>query len=303
MDYVGKLTEAFNFTWRYKSLWVLGFLIALFSGGMGNNFNGNFNSGFNNSSTNNDEYSAEAEKIADSISDPLVLVGAVILIMIFLVIALVGWYLASRAKAGLVWSVKEDAAGAKPTLGKAWSHGGGYVFRYIVMDLISVLITFVVMAPVIFLFIIASLLGPVGVIFCLLGCILVPIVVAYFVAWSMIYTAAQRLIVLENLTGYESLKQGFSLVRKRFVDFFVGYLVFLIPGCAWGFISCVVMLIPMVVFLAVLFIAIATGNALAMLVILIPTVISFVLFTALINSPFTTFGYTYWTKLVMEMRK
>ena len=46
MDYFKKVEESIKFAWKYKTLWLFGFLISLFgSEGVSNQYNTNSNSG------------------------------------------------------------------------------------------------------------------------------------------------------------------------------------------------------------------------------------------------------------------
>lgn len=299
MDYFGKLTEAFNFTWRYKKLWVLGFLIALFGGGGGNWGSTNY-SGFSDNFSREDRINF-SEGVNNNISgaEVLLILGVSFVVLIILII---GWYLMSRAKAGLVLSVKDDANGDEPTLGRAWGQGGKYVWRYILMDVLVIAINILIVVPLLLLSAAFSLLGSFfAVVSFLLLCLLVPIGLLYLAFWAMIYTSAQRVIVLEDLGAWAALKRGFYLARTKLGDFILGFLVFVLPTCAWQLVSCVILIIPMLLMFVVFVAAIATESVVVIAAVGVPLFIIFILITALVNAPFSTFGYTYWTKLVMEM--
>lgn len=297
MDYIGKLTEAFNFTWRYKKLWVLGFLLALFGGGnlFFNNYGSisdNFNSGDRTNFT---------ERVGNDISG-VELLFLLLASLILLIILVIGWYLMSRAKAGLVLSVKDDANGDEPTLGRAWGQGGKYVWRYILMDIMVLAINMLVAVPLVLLSAGFSALGSFfSLIFFFLLCLLVPLGLLYVAFWAIIYTTAQRVIVLEDLGAWAALKRGFYLARTKLGNFILGFLVFILPTCAWQFFSCAILIIPMMLIFVVFIAAAATGSVVVLAAVGVPLLIIFILITALVNAPFSTFGYTYWTKLIMEM--
>lgn len=299
MDFIAKLREAWEFTWKYKSLWVLGFIMALFGGGAGNNYN-SFNSRIDSSS--NSDYTDSLDKLTAGLTDNALAVILILgLTVLVLIIALIGWYLVNRARASLIVAIKTDAKGDKPSLKSAWQEGGKYVWRLLGMDVLSFLMVLVVILPIILLFVIGSLAEALLIGCLILGCILLPVFIIAAIVWAMTYTAAQRLLVLENIGAWESIKRGFGLAKKRYMDFFLGFLVFILPSCGWQILSCLILFIPMLGGALIVIAAILSGNIWLVIAVVTPIIILFVLFTAMINAPFTTFGYTYWTKIVMEL--
>jgi hypothetical protein len=301
MDYLAKVVESINFAWKYKKLWVLGFIISLTGAGYTTNSNFNYNySGIGEDTTNEfDEF------IEELFTNPLGVLTLAFFAVVFFFVWIIGWYLLSVAKGALVNSVVLDKKGKKPNLKACWKFGMKYAFKYILIDISSFLISLMVFLPLIVLIALGVLLSVTGagIIFLCLACIIVPFYIAYFIFWVMVYTTAQRLVVLDKLGPLESLRQGYRLAKDNVVNFILGWLVHLIPSCAWGLISCLILLIPAVTVSIIALAAFATGDPVVILILSMPAFLFVWVMSAIVNSPFAVFSHTYWTKLIMEMKK
>ena len=289
MDYMKKIEESIKFTWKYKALWLFGFIISFFGGGFNSNFNSNFDS-------ENEKYNEASGEIENLFENGVFLAIFCGIVLIGIVIALVGWYLSSVSRAALINAVRMDQKGEEPTFKNGWAYGKTKVWEFIKLDVIAFLLGLVVvlfMAPFI---IIGIILPP---LLCLL-CLAIPIMITGMIIWAMVFTTAQRYIVLKDLSAMESLKAGWKLAKTQVLEYVVAWLVSLLPGCAWTLILMPVGILAVVAMMVVFLGVLATSPVIG-LVLLGIIVIAFSLLGSALNSPYLVFSHTYWTKIIMEL--
>lgn len=284
MDYVDILKRAWNITWKYKALWVLG----LFAG-VGSSSGGG-NSGYNSGRSGSGSGSTDA--FTDWISQNWIAFAVVAAVLAL--IAIVFWILSVAAQGGLVWAANEAAEDRKPSLGRAWSVGFGKWGRTFMIGFV-VGLPALVLAIILVVAIIAMVgggavlgsgsggdaagagaaAGALGGLCCLLPVFLV-LIVAVSVVLGVVYPLALRYGVLNDITFGEAIKRGWNDLRAK-RGAFVFWLVMLLPGFAAG----VVMLLVMLPFLVPAFALIIAEKyvigaglfLLAFLVMLLPTAV------------------------------
>ncbi|KKQ34666.1 MAG: hypothetical protein US52_C0051G0018 [candidate division WS6 bacterium GW2011_GWA2_37_6] len=290
MDYFKKVEESIKFAWKYKTLWLFGFLISLFgSEGVSNQYNTNSNSG-------NEKLDGAYDKVADLFEEPAFIAFVIVAICLGLIVALVGWYITSVSKAALINAVKMEQKGEEPTFKKGWKYGKTKALDFIKLDLIALLLGLVIVLFLIPIIIICIVFPP---LLCLL-CLGIPVFIIGAILWWMTLNAAQRYIVLKDMSAMESLKAGWKLTKTKIVTYFTAGLVSLIPGCLWGIIIFPLGLLAAVAVIFIL-IGVVSSSPVIGLIILASVIFSFSLLVAVVNSPYTVFVYTYWTKVLMEL--
>ena len=284
-----KIEESIKFTWKYKALWLFGFIISFFGGG----FNSNFNSGFDSENEKYSEASGEIEKLFENGVFLAIFCGVVIL---GILIALVGWYLSSVSNAALINAVRMDKKGEVPTFKNGWAYGRTKAWEFIKLDLIAFLLGLVVVLFMIPFIIVGVIFPPLLCLFCLI----IPVLIIGMIAWWITLMSAQRYVVLKDLSATEGLKAGWKLLKTQVSEYIIAGLISFLPGCVWtlilmpvGILAVVAM---MVVFLGILAISPVIG-----LVLLGIIVITFCLVASALNSPYVVFSHTYWTKIIMEL--
>lgn len=291
MDYFGKIQESIKFTWKYKILWLFGLIIGFF----GNGYNSNFNSSFN-SNGNDDKYSEAGDKFEELVENGLFLVILAAVVCIGLIIALIGWYLTSVSKGALINAVQIEAKGEEPTFKKGWIYGKTKAWTFIKMDLVVMGIAIVLSIILVPIFVVSVIFPP----FLCLLCLLIPVGIIAGIAWTLLYTAAQRYIVLKNYGAIDSLKAGWKLLRNQFADYFIAALVSIIPSCAWALVLLPVGILAAIAAIIAI-IAVVAISPVVGLVLIIILVLAFGLLTGALNSPYVVYSYTYWTKVIMEL--
>jgi len=112
MDYLDILKRAWNITWRYKALWVLGFFAAAAGGSGGGGNPASYSTGA-------EDWSPGAmEPFFDWMAQNWVYLAIVGTALFF--VGVIYWVLSIAAQGGLVHAVNEAAEGRQPSLGPAW---------------------------------------------------------------------------------------------------------------------------------------------------------------------------------------
>lgn len=237
MDWWGILKRAWEITWRYKALWVLGFFAGA-SGGSFGGAGGRSGTGYRTGRADFPDLSSKVAAWVDANLALVVLVGGLLLLA-----ALAYWILSIAAQAGLVYGANEAAEGRRPSLGSCWRVGfqrWGRVF------MIGLLVGLPVVALVLVLGAIAAAVVAGGVLAApaertatlLVGaCLGLPLVLALVVvagvALGIVYQLALRHGVLNDATFGRAIVQGWNdlFSRRGAVTF---WLVMLLPGIAYA---------------------------------------------------------------------
>lgn len=247
MDIGRVLARSLEITWRYKILWVFGFIMALTSGNGGSSglrydFSGNnFRPGTNPPNT----------PFSPPQIPPGIIIGvlamAACLFVLFLVLTL---YFRFVARGALVTYVRNVEQGTSPTLGAAWREGQRYYGRLLGLGflfnvpllLFSIVVVAIAVIPFIGTIIaavsrsapgqttapdIAPIISGVFAFIGLICCAVVCLVVVSLVLHP-IYEFAVRGIVLEESGISDGIRRGYSRLRMNIGP--VGLLYLLLIG-------------------------------------------------------------------------
>jgi hypothetical protein len=234
MDYGKVLKRAWEITWRYKILWILGLLASLGQGGGGG---GSSNYRFSSSDW-------EGWQVKPEITGAVIaaIVGVACLAIL---IGIALWVVSVIARGGLIAGVQqvEDEGGTK--FGQAWRVGRK---RFWTLFGINVLVA----VPVILMWLIfagalaASIIGIVegseesnplaalgvgGI-----GCAGLFCCLAIIISWllSLIQTYAERAAVLEGLGWIDSFKRGWQVLKANVGPTLIFWVIFLVIGLVVG---------------------------------------------------------------------
>ena len=106
MDYGHVLSRAWEITWRWKVLWILGFLAGLGSGGGGGG---------------GGSYSGDGSEFGEVPPELIGLIAALVCLAILIAIAI--WVVSVIARGGLVAGVQQVEEEGSTTFGQAWRVG------------------------------------------------------------------------------------------------------------------------------------------------------------------------------------
>lgn len=316
-DYFELLREAFDFTIKYKILWFLGFVAALFpGGGIGNIINliEEFSPEFQHAPVPRTTVypdpgmsvpyspSPAMNSMSDFIESP-VFVDAIVFILLFvIVVTILFWYLSSICKVSLVKAVIYDAAGksSKISIKKLWLESHDFLMRILWYGLILIGLS----SPLfIGLIVIPMVTGIFGVV--CLCCAWIPLTLVWAVVFGAMNTFGSRLIVIEDMGALEALSTSWKMFVKHFRKYILAFLVMMLPGIVAGVVFAIigavssVLLLPCVAVMRLLIEQSLTS--VAVLVGLLWTFGISVVIAAL-QSPWLVFVESYWTKFFLQVR-
>jgi len=286
VDYFDLLKRAWNITWRYKALWILG----LFAGAMG----GGGSSGGSSYQTGSDDFGRTGDQfgrwLETNFGLVLILLGALLIVGIAL------WILGIAAQGGIAHGTNEAAEGRTPALGDAWSVGFAkwgrtFMVQFVLgLPLLAIVLVFSMVALASTAGGLASdnsfgvAAGSAGL--CLVAPLLIVVLIAAAFIIGIISPVAIRYGVLRDMTFGVAIKQAWSdLWAKK--GLFVFWLVMLLPGVAYG-VAIAIVVVPVAI--AIVFLAMGEQYALAALIGLL-----LILVLMVPNAIYATFVHSAWT--------
>lgn len=302
IDYIQLLKDSWKFTIKYKILWVFGFILALFSGGGGSS--GGFSSDSDSIGASTDQsldgINSSFENITSSPAFWIIVLIAVVLIIVLIVLS---WYLTSVSKVSLMRAYMLDLKGLGDEIkfGKLWKGSHTYLLKLLVFDLLWFLISLPVLVLFI-LFIVAFIIPPLGAV--LTCCIGVPMIIVFAIIASAVKITGLRLIVLEEKSAMESIKESWTIFKTNFSKYVLAWLTQLLPGCLFGLIT--VFLVFLVIFPLIVIVGLALSNpdiTVLGMILAVCGICGLGILLAVIESPLKVLIETYWTKFILELRK
>lgn len=244
MDHLHLLKRAFKISWRYRPLWLFGFLLALCGGGGGSGSGGNFG----NIPGGGPGGGGDVPDVDPIII--LILVAAVFLVIIVLsVLATIVRVVSRTALIGMVRQIDKTEA---VTIGAGWRLGwSGKAWRVFLVSLlidlpIIILAIFLLLSafsPLLLLLTGSDVLKIVGVVVAVLAGLSVLLLLFLIgLAVAPLRELAWRGVVVHDRGVWDSLRESFGLIRHRFKDVAVVYLLLIGVGIGWGFVTLMVVL-------------------------------------------------------------
>jgi hypothetical protein len=252
MNYLDLLKRSWRITWRYRALWLFGFLLALCGGGSGGNGNFQFPGG---SSGGGDGGGGgggfgDLPKLPDV--DPTMWIAVAVAVLgLVLVLVAVGVVVRSVTRAALIGMVRQANDAERVTITDGWRLGwSGRAWRLflinlvigIPMTIVTLLLIALALSPLLLLIANETSLTIIGIIitvFAFIFVILVLVVINAVIA--PFQELAWRRTVLEQHGVMDSLRGAFGLIRQRLKEIVLVWLLMLGIGIAWGIVSIFVM--------------------------------------------------------------
>lgn len=301
-DFFEVIKRAWQITWKYKFLWVFGYLIALAAGG--SNYSNSLNSYYSSSDT-----TGAANGVAGFAE--AYLAAIIIVVAVLMISGLVFWILSILSTGGLVGAAAKIERGEATSLKDGFKIGAKNFWRVFGLNLIVGLIIFLmimaVIVPLIVIIVVISQAGDQGggMLAGMICLILVGIVAIFVIAiaatvLSLISIYATRYIVLESGRVFASFKNGWRLIRRKLGPTFLMFLLVMLISSLAGLAFAVPGLIIGVPVLVTMFAGIAANNFFVVF-------LSFIgfLFLAVVMSFFNgvleTYRSTVWTLTFMRI--
>jgi len=213
MDYGWVLKRAWEITWKFKGLWVLGILASCSSGGGGGGGGGGSSGARTQFSPDSDPRFLEIQRWIESIPPETWIVIAIGVAVVILVLGLVALVLGVIGQGGLIAGFNQVEDSGKVTLAEAFRLGTANFWR-----LLGVRIVFwlagVLLAIVLVVAAILVAVGTLGIgLLCLvpLLCVLIPVgaIVGVYV------TLTQVALVTEHLTVGDAFRRSWKVLKEN----------------------------------------------------------------------------------------
>ncbi len=209
MDYGRVLSRAWEITWRYRILWLFGFIMALASGG---------GSGGGSNSVRIVLGDGRGPAIG-----PIAAWLILLLVVVLLVVALVVFVLGIIAHGALIDGARQVEESGVVSGSAAWSAGVRRFWPLLGIDLLTLVAVIVLLLPML----VAIILGIAavatggreagiggGLLICGGVCYLIPFVVAaILIGFVVVY--ARRACVLEDLNTVDAIKRGWEVFKRN----------------------------------------------------------------------------------------
>ena len=255
MDHVKILSRAWALLWRYRVLWLFGFLFALAGGGSSFPSAPSSSNSTSGGSSNGSVPSLPPSFTMDDNTVVAIIVGVVVVALLLVVLLTILRYVAETA---LIAGVDElENTGAHLTVRRGfrlgWSRQAWRLFLtefviYLIFGLAAILLVALAASPLLLLLINADAVHAIAVgaagLF-LLSAILFLIVVA--LALSLVLPYIQRRAVLGRQGVRAAFRQGLTLVRASLRDTGLMWLVLVAIGFLWAIVK-----IPIIILLVVM---------------------------------------------------
>lgn len=313
MDLGAIINRAVKITWNYKTLWILGFLAALGSGGSGSGFNFNFGS----NTTLNQRSGQLPPWMQDIVRHPEPFVAAAgVLACLFIIIGIAFAVISIIARGGLIAGVQQIETEGATTFGSAWKSGAARFWQLlglsllVALPLILLVIVLIIIGAVAFGGIIAAAVAsdrsgtsnPAGIggliiggitVFCCLLCVLV----VYGLLAEALTTFGERSIMIEKLGVTASLSKAWSLFRANLGNIILMALLMGVISLVIGIITGTVALIVLAPTMLPTVLEITRGGmpGAASIVLAVGGVIVAAILGAIVRTLFIVFNSTTWT--------
>jgi hypothetical protein len=240
MNYGKVLARAWEITWRWKILWILGFLASLGNGGGGGGGGGS------SYTTSGDEWS---NWWGTSFQEPYIPAGIMAAIIglgcLAIIIAIAIWVVSVIARGGLIAGVQQVEEQEHTSFGLAWRAGArrfwtlfGISILAAIPLIIAALVGFIVFIVMLvgsgFAFTSSDAAGATGIVTSVLcgGAFCCGMVIATIIL-QQIRIYAERAAIIEDLGWIEAFSRGWNVLKANLVPTIVFWLIFLGIGLAF----------------------------------------------------------------------
>ncbi|MGV8083510.1 MAG: hypothetical protein AB2L09_07775 [Coriobacteriia bacterium] len=231
MNYGGIVKKAWNLTWRYRALWVLG----LFAGVAGGSFNGggsNLSSSTSSSSTTDLPSWASYSNLVALVDRILPILVAVFVVLVLF--SLLWWVVGIAARGGLVYAVNEIEEGRPIRLRDAWNAGFDKFWRLLGLSILlnlPIVVLGLALAAAILVPVFAPIVRggePSGAVFApICGALVigVPLLIVLGVVLGLMYLVALRFIMLYNMPVFQAAGEAWRAFRGRLKNHLLMWLI------------------------------------------------------------------------------
>ncbi len=254
MDYLDLLKRSFHITWRYRALWIFGFLLALCSGGGGG---GNFNPPgnlFQGGSSDGGDFDLPNMPQIDESTIITVVVGVICLIFLLVILSIVIRFITRTALIGMVNQIE---ASAQVTMRDGWRIGwSAKSWRVFLVSLVigiplfilSMILIILALSPLLLIVTKETGLIITGILLTVLAVLFIALfLIALNAVIGPLLEFAWRRTALDEQGVVASVTESFNLIRGRLKDVFIVWLIMFGLAIGWAIVSLVVVLPVMLI--------------------------------------------------------
>jgi len=301
IDYFKILQDSAKFTWKYKILWIFGFLLAMFNGSGGSSSSNSY-SDIGDSTQVPDSVKQIGDKIEEFFSSPYIWLYVIAGVFILLAIIVVSWYLSRISKTAIIKAVELDKGRKEKEIKfkSLFKTSNKYILKLLTLDFYGFLIGVPVLLLIVLSFLAVGFFKWFGMV---IVCPSIIVIFLGFVAAGAIWNVAERLIILEDMGAKGSLVMAWNVLKRYYKQYMLAWLTSIIPGCLFSMVSgflAVITLIPV----AVIFIASLVSTSFTVIGLILSgcSCCAVSIFLKALEAPFQVFKVTYWTKFLMKLK-
>lgn len=310
MDYGKVLGRAWEITWRWKVLWILGFLASLGSGGGGGGGSNAYTG--NGGDFNIDKWTQGITpgEFLPAVSGIIGIIIAVVCVLFIIFIAL--WVVSVIARGGLIAGVQQVEDEGSTTFRTAWVAGRKKFWTLFGLGILAAIpMIILIFAGIILLGLgIAAAVGAMDISETagIAGIVMISLLCGGFLCCGMIILGivleqirvyGERAAILEDLGWINAFKRGWQVLKENLGPTIIFWLIFLAIGIVIFVISFAIIAALAAPFLLLLLPSVDPGTWL-----IVPACFAglvMVIVFALIKSVVTTFSSATWTLAYREM--
>lgn len=248
MNHLEILKRGLRITWRYRPLWIFGFLLALCGGGGGGGGGG---SGGNFNFPSGDQDFEDLPNLPDISPDTIfiIIIALVILVLLLGLVSIVVRQVTRAALIGMVFDIEKTAV---VTARDGWRFGWSarawriFLINVIIGVPLAVLSLFLILmsfSPLLLLLAEATALKVTGVVLTVAAFLLV---ILFLLVLNAVITPVMELswrsTALAQRGVFDSFRSAFSLIRQHLKDVVILWLLLFGVGIAWAILTLVVVL-------------------------------------------------------------
>mgnify|MGYP006910658831 CR=1 FL=1 len=295
MNYLEILKKSMKITWKHKSMWFFGILIAILgSGGSSPQLQYIFR-GRDFTPQNTGRFAQQIKQPFNFLT-PQIIIAILLISFVFVIAGVVLQYVSRGALIGMVNDV-ETVGGTQ--IGRGFKHGwstwlrlfGISIFIWIPFAIIFLLVFGILFLPVILAFIKQREVFGFALLFLSSLIFMVCLVIAIALL-TLTHSFAERFCVLEKRQLFESIIEGYRLFRSNPGSTLLMWLLMLVINMGIAMVTGVIFILP------IIFGFFPNVSSLLAIVLLLPIVIAFVFAGGI----YRTFVFTVWTLFFQELK-
>ena len=292
MDYFDIIKRAAKITWRFKYLWIFGFLAGISSGGF---------SSYNSGGT-GDYSSPNIQAATITVKDFLVdnWIWVALVLAVLLLVGLVFFILSVISQGALIGCVDKIDEGEQTGFKDGLSMGYKKFWRILVMGITGGLVLLIAMlilgVPVALLFYFSMYVRAI-----ILLLFALVIMVPLFVVVFFLNNWGFRYAVIENNKIMPAWKKGFTLFKDNLSTSLIMALLMFCIAMAAGIVFLVIALIIIIPFIVLGFASYIVAQGIGVAVVAVMGGVLFLIFAIFINAILSTFQSATWTLMFKEI--